>query len=276
MTESKLRRLIDAFGLKEVRYRFDPATRDKAKQSFADKRYHALAELYPVDAGNEKIKEHLKDLFAAHAGVLREDLLLIFQVLLLRTTDEEELLDDFREVIPLEHYNMLLVANSVVKLEDATFSNEARRLRDDAVRHHGETAKRIYNLHRSGYVIGFFHFWLGWLKYEFQKGWKDKFQELWNQELTFFDQAVWCSEEMTSSDVHNEVIKRLMKRGMKEVRVYARGAHKMDLAEAGCTKLLDNYDNVRAERNEYRLGPSACLCFTLKKTDPSQPIRGKS
>ena len=274
--ESRLKRLVDAFGLKEVRYRFDPATKDKAKRAFDERKYHVLADVLPLDAGNAKVREHLKDVLEAHAGVLREDLLLIFETLLLRTTEDVELLMDFKEVLPADHYKMLLVANSIVKLEDSTFSKEAKRLRADAVTRYGETAKKIYNLHRSGYIVDFFHFWLGWLKYEYKKGWRDKFLELWNLELTFFDQAIWCSDETTPSDIQNGVLSRLTRRAMKEVRVYARGLNHMEVAEAGCSKLLEDYDNLREERVEYRLGPSSCLCFTVKKIDPAAPIRSKS
>ncbi len=271
--KSKLKKLIDSLGLEEVRYHFDPEFSKKATEAFATKDFSLLADVYPLDLSNQQVREKIGDFLDAHAGVLREDLLFYFEVLVLRSRKDEELLVDFKDVLPVGHYRMLMIASSVVELEDRTFARQAKRLRNEAIAKYGEDQKRIYNLHRSGYIEGFFHFWLQWLKYEFALAWREKFLELWNHELEFFDQAVWVSDFMTSEQVAKEVLDRLAKRGVKEVRVYARGLRKMDLVEVASSHLADKYDNLRIKTEGYRLGKDQCTCYTVKRIDLRRPVK---
>lgn len=231
-----------------------------------------LRRILAVDFGDDEVQARIQDLAEGDTGALRKELLELFLMILIRTSSEEEMLEHLKKVVPPDHYRCLLDARQVVRYEDAEREGEATILKEKMVRRYGETARRIYNWVRSGFVEG----WL-WQRLQVEKffnpgGWEHKIRGLWVDHYEFFPKAIWVGSEMTGKEVHQEIDHRIMEEGVDEVRVYARGPNRVRMVRRFEDWFDEVHSNVTVETDESDLGDSPALTLFVRKIDSSEPV----
>lgn len=265
--DSNFKKIVKACGLGEFQYKYPSTTLKKLEQNKTEGEMIHLATVIPLDFSKEEVEKCFHDLLKIkkERGVIREDLLLSLHSLIVRSKDDQKLLEDFKEVLTVKQYEALLFANTIVKLEDKKVLKNVRKIQSRFEKVYGSMGRKIYNLLRSNYMKDFFHFRLCMMKYEFEKSYSDKFRDFFSTQLKFFDHAIWSNETMTSKEIHKEISLRLGKRGIREVNIYGRGEHLTDLVELSCNNYIDTHERVWLEIKRYRLGNNRAICCTIFK-----------
>lgn len=218
-----------------------------------------------------EVLEHLLELYGADAGLVREDLLLPEHAIVSPRQDRRQLIREFRGYIPDEDYQALIAAEALCQMEDSGRREAANKFRRNLHRRFGERGAHIYNRYRSGYLEDFFLPKLRWVEYECQERKRDVarlFGKFWNDQLEFFEHAVWTNEMMTPSQIVEELTGRLKRRGVRRVYVYARGPANVDKARAAVEDWLSQLEAPRYRKLEekYPIAKTPCICITIEHT----------
>ncbi len=225
--------------------------------------------------GTPEVLERAAILFGADAGFVRKDLLLPEHAMASPRKEARRLIREFRAFIPPDDYRALIAAEAVCNLEDRGMSKPARALHISLERKYGERGGRIYNLYRSGFIQDFFILKLRYTRYESPNDINAArlFGAFWNDQLEFFERAVWTNEMMTPDRVVEETKQRFSGRGVRRVNVYARGREGIAKIREAVDALLENDPNFRKMEESYPIAKTPCLCIILEKMTPRRRSR---
>ena len=174
-----------------------------------------------------------KVLAEGEGGVIREDLIDAFLGLILRPAEVDELLDLYRDCVSPMHLKLIKVAAAAQALRELGKTESARRLIDNAGAKHGEDARKINNLFGAGYLRSYFAFKRRLLEYEYQRHWSRVFREWFEQQLKFFERAIFINADTAAKDIGGELDKRLLapsRPPRHDASVYAAGINNVDNA----------------------------------------------
>ncbi len=230
--------------------------------------YQPVVNIFAVVA-DEKLLAHLPELYGGDAGLVRKDLLLPEHAILSPRKEARKVIREFRGFIPDEDYRAMIAAEAIANLEDRGMREEANALRGNLKKKFGERGSRIYNRYRSGDVQDFFLFKLRWTLYECQGRVRDAarlFGKFWNDELEFFERAVWTNDMMSAKEIVDEVKVRLDRRGVRRVLVYARGPSNVEKVRNAIDSWLASQDQPRFRKLEesYTIAQAPCVCWHIE------------
>lgn len=262
--------LLKAVGLGNYLYNYPVETAEKLKKAKSEGEYIPLAKLTAITFAEEVEKQIHRLIRASETGIIREDLLFAFHALVTRSIKSKQLLEDFKEVMLPKHYEALIFADTLVTLENKTFSDKVTELRKKFRKKFELTGDKIYNIHRSGYMTDFFHFQLGMFKWMNPGTYPEKFRDFFNEHLEFYPDAIWVGESMTRKELEDEIKVRLELKSISKVHIYARGADRVKFVEDVCEDYITFRKGLIRMKERYSLGANECTMITILKTPKSK------
>ncbi|MBI2077441.1 MAG: hypothetical protein HYT80_03590 [Euryarchaeota archaeon] len=161
-----------------------------------------------------KVTPVLEKLLAkGNAGAIRSDLMDHFVALLVRTPDQRELLVDFRGWISPIHYKMLLLAVAAANERAMGRDQRSISLVANAEKKFGPDARKIHNLLSAGYISSIFIAQRRLHAFMYQSSVvnaKRLFQEWFEEQLSYFERAVFVNDDMALADLAREISTRLL------------------------------------------------------------------
>jgi hypothetical protein len=173
------------------------------------------------------------------AGFVRDDLFEVLLAFVLEDAEARNILDLMHGVLSEKHYELLEVAVAADNLRRQGADEKSKRLIDDASMRFGEDARKINSLYSAGYVLTVF----AWQHAVFRSLEDDKranarFKAWFEDQLKFFDQAIFVNEYTTPQDITEGIAARILNgraRGM--MRIWAAGV-------GNVRKTLDTLDEM--------------------------------
>ena len=148
---------------------------------------------------------------SGEAGFIRDDLFEVFLAFVLEDSEARNILDLMHGVISEKHYELLEVAIAADNLRHQGLDGRAQRLVDDAAERVGSDARKINALYSARYVLTVF----AWQHAMFRALEDDaaanaRFKAWFENQLKFFDQAIFVNEYTTESEIYEGIRIRIV------------------------------------------------------------------
>ena len=223
----------------------------------------------PAIPSNEVDSDKLKKIFEEGIGGFvknKPELLVQDAGLLSLKPLQKEILKDYRGAIDGKQLSAMRTAFTIMNFEDNNFWKEASELRAKLGRKYKMQGKRMYNLCRSGYIDGKLRVDLHMMMFECQgsESYKLRYQKYFNDCMEFFPYAVWANEWVSRADMISEINKRIIKKRVPEIKVFARGKSNIERTESVTNQFVESELVNLEQRVAYDIGRSPCVCLILK------------
>lgn len=235
-----------------------------------------VADIEAVHLSPEVISELGKLLDNGIAGVLRQDLMLPLYSLVVRTKTQSEVLHLLQGYVSEDHFDALTLAMAADNLRRLGKDEKSQLLIRKAERRYGADAKKIHNLYSAGYVPAFFLFQRNWFWFEDAKSAPRRFRQWFEEQLKFFDRAIFVNQFASKSELVEELRKRMVTRAKPQdvVVVWAAGVHNVELAVDALEFWVRGTDyDYASQVGNY--GRAKSVRFTVFRKSAHPAMRGK-